>query len=347
MKKFFALLLALCLCVSMTGCVFKANLPEGNGLEYPSVKPSDGTISSEPDTEEPSHGEDIVPAPTGSTPVLYKVTSKNGGTVWIFGSIHVGIDEMYPLPDYVMDAYAQADALAVECDVIEAANDTDVLMQALQNMIYLDDTTISDHIPEELYNSAVEILKENNSYMKALDYYHPVLWWNFIESFSYVNYGYDSEAGIDMFLLNMAKDEGKPILEVESVSFQYEILASFSPELQVVLLEDAVAAYGSEEVKNSLDELLLAWCAGDEAALVALLNEESDAEIDPEIQALIEEYNNAMVVQRNISMTDWAEDVLEEGGCVFICVGTAHVLGEGAMIDLLQQRGYTVERVTE
>ena len=346
MKKLLSLLLVLCLCLSMAACAGRPNDTPQLDTDTDTTGTNEESIPDE--SEEPSSPpEDEDPAPAGSTPVLYKVTSENGGTVWLFGSIHVGIDEMYPLPDYVIDAFTQADALAVECDVIAAANDTDVLMEALQNMIYLDGTTISDHIPEDLYNSAVEILKENHSYMKALDYYHPVLWWNFIESFSYANYGYDSNAGIDMFLLNLAMDEGKTILEVESVAFQYNMLASFSPELQVVLLEDAVAAYGSEEVKQSLDELLLAWCAGDEAALVALLNEESDEELDPELQALIDEYNTAMVVDRNIDMTDWAENVLEEGGCVFICVGTAHVLGEGAMVDLLQQRGYTVERVTE
>lgn len=346
MKKLLALLLAFSLCLSLAACAGKQDNPPQPDTDTETVDTTSDTDPSETE-EAPSQPEDESPAPAGSTPVLYKVTSENGGTVWIFGSIHVGIDEMYPLPDYVLDAYNEADALAVECDIIAASEDTDALMEALMGMIYTDGTTISDHIPEELYNSAVEILKENRSYNRALDYYYPVLWWNFIESFSYMNYGYDSEAGIDMFLLNLAKEEGKPILEVESVAFQYNMLASFSPELQEILLQEAVDAYGSEEVKADLDELLLAWCAGDEAALIALLNEESDEQIDPEIQALIDEYNNAMVVERNIAMTDWAENVLEEGGCVFICVGTAHVLGEGAMIDLLQQRGYTVERVTE
>lgn len=30
---------------------------------------------------------------------------------------------------------------------------------------------------------------------------------------------------------------------------------------------------------------------------------------------------------------------------MFICVGSAHVFGEGGMADLLTQRGYTVEQV--
>lgn len=58
------------------------------------------------------------------------------------------------------------------------------------------------------------------------------------------------------------------------------------------------------------------------------------------------EYNDAMMVQRNLAMADYAEEALASGKEVFICVGAAHVVGEGAMADLLAQRGYTVERIT-
>ena len=44
-------------------------------------------------------------------------------------------------------------------------------------------------------------------------------------------------------------------------------------------------------------------------------------------------------------MTDFAEDALASGDEVFICVGAAHVVGEGAMADLLAKRGYTVTLV--
>jgi uncharacterized protein YbaP (TraB family) len=45
-------------------------------------------------------------------------------------------------------------------------------------------------------------------------------------------------------------------------------------------------------------------------------------------------------------MADYAEEALKSGKEIFICVGAAHVVGEGAVADLLAQRGYTVELVT-
>lgn len=335
MKKLIALLLALALLLSMAACTSPAADPVSEEKE---------TESTEVTTEKPTDPEPEPPAAT-STPLLYKVTSEYGGVVWLFGSIHVGIDEMYPLPDYVLDAYNEAYALAVECDVIALQKDMALMTELVKMMLYLDGTTISDNISPELYEAAVKILEENNSYVKALDYYLPVMWYSTIENFTYANAGYDSDIGIDMTLLTMAKAEDKPILEVESAKFQYEMLASFSPELQELLLQESVDAYGSEENLEALDSLLTAWCQGDLDALLEYLNEEPDSDTDPEELKLIEEFNTAMIVDRNIAMADYAEEILNSNDRVFICVGMAHILGDGAMVDLLQQRGYTVERI--
>lgn len=331
MKKLLAILLTLALLLSMAACTTTASdsLPEETESKATEV-------TTEPQAQPPV---------ATSTPLLFKVTGEQGGTIWLFGSVHVGIDEMYPFPDYVLDAYNEADALAVECDVIALQKDMELMTEMVQMMLYLDGTTISDHISPELYASAVEIMKENDSYMKILDYYLPVMWYSTIETFTYANYGYDSNIGIDMTLLTMAKDEDKPILEVESAQFQYKMLSSFSPELQELLLQEAVDTYGSEELQTEMDNLLQAWCAGDADSLLQYLNEEPPSDADPEMLKLVEEFNTAMVTNRNISMADYAEAILNSKDKVFICVGMAHILGDGAVVDLLQQRGYTVERI--
>lgn len=335
MKKLLALLLTLALLLSMAACTTPESDPQNEEKE---------TETTELVTEDTSESEPEAPVAT-STPVLFKVTGENGGTVWLFGSIHVGIDEMYPFPDYVLDAYNEADALAVECDVIALQKDMELMTELVQMMLYLDGSTISDHISPELYDAAVAIMEENDSYMKILDYYLPVMWYSTIETFTYENYGYDSNIGIDMTLLNMAKDEDKPILEVESARFQYEMLSSFSPELQEILLQEAVAGYNSPENKETLDGLLKAWCDGDTDSLLLYLNEEADPDTDSETLKLIEEFTFAMETDRNIAMADYAENIIKGEDKVFICVGMAHILGDGAVVDLLQQRGYTVERI--
>ena len=69
-------------------------------------------------------------------------------------------------------------------------------------------------------------------------------------------------------------------------------------------------------------------------------NEEENGNWD---KNLYEEYNKAMIVDRNKGMTEYAEQALKSGKEIFICVGAAHVVGKGAMAEQLRDLGYTVE----
>ena len=325
MKKLLSLLLVLVMCLSFVAC--------GTNNE---------TATADTATTEAT----TAPVSKSSTPLLYKATSDNGAEVWLFGSIHVGNDDMYPLPDYVNNAYNEADSLAVEVDVIDMEENAMEYIADYQKVMYLDGTTIKDHISEDLYNDAVKILEDNDYYTSMLDYYYPSMWSSFIEVFEYENCGYDSKKGIDMHLLNLAKENKKNIVEIESASSQITLLGEFSEELQILQLEEVVAGYNTEESKTYLKDLVSAWTSGNEESITAIICEDSSSEdYTEEEMKLLEEYNQKMLVDRNILMADFAEKALKDGDSVFICVGTAHIVGEGAMVDLLRDRGYTVEIV--
>lgn len=341
MKRFCSTLLILCFLLSLCACCKPDRVRDFSDDTQSTTLPSNQATNSSETLQT-----EIVQTTSSITPILYKVTDQNGNVVWLFGSIHVGQEHYYPLPDYITSAYENADALAVECDVVAFSSDIGAQTDALMQLVYLDGSRISAHVPEELYTQAVEILKECGLYMSALDMYYPVLWSNFIDTSLYESFGVDSNLGLDMHFLNDAHGTGKEILEVESVEFQYGMMGGFSEELQVLLLESSIYSYENpEESRLQLTELADAWAAGDEETLVALLNEEPEFESEEEV-LLYAEYNNAMLTQRNLSMADYAEASLTSGKEVFICVGAAHVVGPGAMAELLAQRGYTVERIT-
>lgn len=338
MKRLLALVLALLL---LSGCSAPARVREF-GSQRPN-RPSASPTETIPVATLPPETE---PVQTASiTPAFYKVTDDEGHTVWLMGSIHVGLPSFYPLPAYITDAYKNADALVVECDVVAFSSNLSQQLQALQGMMYHDGSTIGDHLPEELYTYAVEILKEQRQYSSALDVYTPIFWSSAIDNYLTAQMGFDSELGIDMYFLNDAYDTGKEILEIESVEFQYDMLGGFPEQLQVLMLEGSVYNYENpDEAKEQLQALVDAWALGDPEGLYALLSEEGEFESEEE-RELYEIYNDEMIVKRNRNMADYAEEALASGKEVFICVGAAHVVGEGAMADLLQQRGYTVELI--
>ena len=276
------------------------------------------------------------------TPLLYEVTDSENGKVWLFGSVHVGEESFYPLPRYVLNAFKKADVLAVELDIINFKNNDYFQSLAFSKLSYKDGSTIKDHIPPFLYDDALEILKEHNLYNQSLDYYYPALWADYIDSARYLKLGINKELGIDRYFIN---NKGKKQLsEIESAKEQYTMLASFSETVQSSLLYSAVNDYNEPIEESSLKELMALWAAGDEAALTEKLRKPEKFSSE-EQKNLYNEYYKAAVTDRNLKMTDYAEEALLSGKETFICVGAAHIIGEGSIVEQLKARGYTVTTI--
>lgn len=331
-KKLLAWLLVLIMCFALVACRDTVVTSSDNST----VTSTESQIDNSTDTKKGS-----------ATPLLYRVIDNDGNVIWLFGSIHAGREDFYPLPDYILNAFDDADSLAVEADIIAFEKDLKQQTDALTHMVYTDGSSIKDHISDELYTKAVEILKEYNTYMSFLDMYRPVFWSNTIDSLHYEKIGANIELGVDKHLLERAYDTKKEILEVESVKLQYQILAGFSNELQTLLLQTSVDMYEDPDTARAdLATLMDLWASGDEQAFSDYLADDTQ-EITVEEAPLYNEYNQAVIVDRNLSMADYAEEALKSGKEVFICVGAAHIVGEGAVAQLLEERGYTVECITQ
>lgn len=320
-RKIIAFLTVLVLCFCLFGCTAQ--------------KPSEQEQTTEPETTKVP----VIVYPEG--PILYKATDSDGDVVWLFGSIHVGSEDFYPLPDYITQAFGESEALAVEVNINEV--DTGSSIMSATKLIYKDLSKISDHIDAETYSQAVQYLTEAGLYSPMLDFCKPIMWSSMIELIAAEKAGADTTLGVDAYLLSKATDSGKEILEIETAKSQTDMLASFSDELQEYLLKDTVELVAQQETEDGFKALIELWQSGDEEAFEAYLADE-DTVMTEEEKRLTDEYNKKMLTDRNILMADFAEDILQEGRTVFICVGAAHVIGEGGIADLLSERGYTVER---
>ncbi len=331
MKKLLALILSVVLCFVVSACDLSKNNTR--------VEKNETTQKQTETREELKSGD--------ATPLLYKVSDEGGNVVWLFGSIHVGEKYYYPLPDYVFDALNGADSLAVEFDIIAYSEDQTATVEMLYAFANPNGEKIKNLIDEDLYKKAKKILKENGMYSTFLDMYMPILWSQFIDQILYEEIGVKTNLGVDRHLLEYAYENNIEILDVESAEFQYNMMANYSMELQELLLKESIANLEEyiDEYEEYLDEMMYIWAKGDEKAMEKLLSEDDIEFESKDEEKLYEEYNNAMIVQRNKNMTDWAENALKSGKEVFICVGAAHVVGPGAMAEMLAQRGYKVEIV--
>ena len=354
-----AVMLTMCLCA--TGCSDLSGLMEAY----------ESTQNVEPE-EKLDPGQSIydlsmfnsLPQDYSQIDPAFWVAEKNGGKVYFLGSIHCADTTSYRLPEKIINAYLESDALAVECDIVKYESEiTSNLMaqfSAAKDMMYTDGSKISNHLQPETYSALTEYynkyLAQYASSMgynqQTLEMMKPAVWMSLIENAQIEKSGLDSELGIDSHLLKIAHAQGKQVIEIESVEFQNDLLFGFSDDVNDLLMQSYASSTLDEQAQYMLDTYH-AWQIGDLSVLLEkdevddaeyLAAGYTQAEID-EMERLSNEYNDAMLYNRNIGMCNKAKEMLDNGQNVFYVVGAAHMCGEKGIIEMLRAQGYTVEQI--
>ncbi len=303
----------------------------------------DSSDSSKEDTADSSGKEDSDNNPDGITPAMWTVTSPNGNTMTMFGSIHALTDDCYPLPEEITNAYENADILAVECDVTVQTEDAEYQKNLMKQMLYNDGSKLSDHISEDAFTALDTYMQTWGMSAESFEVYRPWAIDSTLESLVIMETGLDTTKGIDLYFLNLAHEENKEIYEIESVDFQMNMLMNFSDDIYGTIFK----SYGEETAdsqKQLMNEMISAWKNGDMETFIEDQDEDESGYSEEDLKN-IKEYNNILLYDRNINMVKSAEQLMDEGKNVFYVVGAAHYAGEGGIIDLLEKDGYKAERV--
>ena len=286
---------------------------------------------------------------TGTTgakihPMLFRVTGPEGQAGWLFGTIHVGDDRIDTAVEKLKPYLDESDALAVEFDIVAYEQDFAAQMQGMNHFLLTDGTKITDHMPAETYEKAAALLKEAKVNPSLMQAYNLAMWAQLVEQAAIMTKtDFDMESGVDRTLIHYCYDKQIEVRDVESAELQYSLLAGFSDELNLLMLESTLDSL--DNYQFSMNLLYNAWLRGNASTLEGLLSGESDEALSEEEAAMMDEYYDLMLTQRNLGMRDKAVEWLEAGDEVFFAVGAAHLLGEDGLVSLLRAAGYTVEQV--
>ncbi len=286
-----------------------------------------------------------------ATPLFYKVTSSEGNTMYLLGTIHIGDDRTAYLPSEIIEALEASDALAVELvmDTLEE--------QILEDSALLAAYTQGNFLPGgktnaqllsadmyELFRHAEKVLGDT--------VYNEMLYPSVVSGMLQYKL-YDSsnrlfeEKGVDHRLIKLAREKGIDVIGIEEIYDRVGIDSRYPELAQILLIESALASSRAELIEGS-EQMYELWCRGDEAALRQFIIDESASDTEKanadEIAAY-EQYRRILVTERDAQMTEKAIEYLASEQTVFVAVGTMHVIGEGAMVDSLIEAGYTVELV--
>jgi len=267
-------------------------------------------------------------------PIMYKVCDSDS-CIHILGSMHVGDERITKYDPKVLEIYNNSEAIAVELST-EEMNKMDV-----KDFLLKDNSTIEDHISEELNNKLIEFSKKHKSYVYDV-YKHYNLGMNStaIENILYQELGFTTE-GADNYFIKKAEKEGKEVISIEKIEDQLKPLVGFSDEFYAKQINQTLSNYEMAKISTRL--LYNIYLKGDEKKLTSLLSQTySDSSNEEE-----KKYVKELILDRNDTMTNAAKSYLEQNKNVLIIVGAAHLVHEsnGMIPSLSNDDLYTVTRV--
>ncbi len=264
---------------------------------------------------------------------LWKVSSGTA-QAWLLGSIHVARPELYPLAPEIEAAFAASRVLVVEADQGKA--DPERMKTLVVERGYYKEGEVR---PAEPVRKAARELADKVG-LPASEAERMKPWFLAINAtvLHLQKLGFDPKHGIDRHFMNAARLAGKEIRELESSEFQFDLLSSFSDELQALFVASTLEDLA--EAGPKMDRIFAAWKQGDVATLETLVVTEGLAK-----QPAMAPLKAKLLDDRNVGMAEKVAGYLKTGEVHFVVMGSAHLLGEKGVAELLRKKGLKVEQV--
>ncbi|MCP5266681.1 MAG: TraB/GumN family protein [Burkholderiaceae bacterium] len=267
----------------------------------------------------------------GYRPMLMRVTVPGSkGPAWLFGSIHAGADNLYPLPGPVTRAWQASTRLAVEIDPVARAHE---LRGAYARMSVLPRRQrIEDLVGVEATLRIRRHFGFDDARWKHLSRLQPWALGLRLLQTSAARQGLDPALGIDRHFVRRAGIRGLAITELEQALEQLRAIAGGTPEAQAAEL---LARFERlRRAPRAGHGLMAAWRAGDAAALEAL-KDETFGPIPAARQRMFGD-RDQRIASRFVALVRRIPDV-------FAVVGALHLVGPDGLPSLLSRAGASIE----
>ena len=257
--------------------------------------------------------------------VLWKVSKSGQESSFILGTIHSDDPSVTNLPAKVSSALQQSRSFTAELDL-----NLNSIMQAQMQMLLPGDKTLQSVIGAQRYKKCVGLMAAYGAPEMMVSKMKP---WAIAAQLSMPK----PQTGIflDLKLYQMAQSQGKKIYGLETVAEQMGIFDSMSLSQQLIMLDQAIKDYPTMPAKINL--LLRLYVKRDLQGMERFSKKEMK-KVNPEMAKLID---TKLIKERNHRMVDRMQPQLAAGKA-FIAVGSLHLPGEQGILNLLQQRGYTL-----
>lgn len=266
-----------------------------------------------------------------ATPALW-VLRDHDTTIHIFGTSHMLPKGVNWLHGPVRTAFDQSDMLVLE--IVQPDDPAQLRPIVMQLGLNPRGVSLSSQLPAPLRAEMAQAASQVGLPMAALEPLRPWLAATTIAVAGLQGLGLNSEQGVEQVLAAHAKASGKAIDGLETPEQQFGFLASLPHDDQVALLRSSIRDL--EGIRTEANALMASWMSGDIETVGQLMNESlKDA---PNLARVL-------LTERNARWATWVKSRMDQPGRVFLAVGAGHLSGPDNLIDLLERKGFRVQRV--
>jgi uncharacterized protein YbaP (TraB family) len=256
--------------------------------------------------------------------------------VYLFGTVHAGKKDWYPLPKPVEDAFNDSRVLVVEADVTDAK----AMRESSANLVYKPPDSLQNHVPKEDYERFRKLLPRYRYPEEQVAQLKPFMAVSMLVFSEWGRQGFYPEFGVENYLIAKAKAEVKPIVELEGVAAQMKMMDSLTDRENALLFSGTVTALESGLTDQQIHGLVDAWKEGKPDQLLEVART-YNAQVPGAA-----EFEDKFIWSRHPEMLAKIEGFLNDTKeRHFIAVGALHLAGPRGLIEQLRKRGYVVRQL--
>jgi uncharacterized protein len=273
------------------------------------------------------------PAPPKPSPGFAWSVLGTSTTITLVGSIHVGFEGLYPLPEPVERAFSESTTLAMEL-ALDQEPPEQVAAPMIKGAALPSGQTLHDCLSEKAWLRYQEFVAEHHDQGVFFNRFRPWFVAVFLSGEQSALDGYDPDKGLDMYFFK--KRGTRRVIGVEKAEDHVRALSGLPGETQELMLLEQLDAMNVNE--DELATVVKLWKAGDADGLAREMFSEFD---NPQYLTVYD----ALIAKRNERMTKQVEGWLAGKERMFVVLGAGHFVGKDGIVARLQHDGWVPQRL--
>jgi uncharacterized protein YbaP (TraB family) len=265
---------------------------------------------------------------------LWEVTSLTN-KVYLYGTVHAGKRDWFPLPTPVENAFVDSSVLVVEADI----TDDKAMRRSAAAMMYTAPETLKSHVQPEQYARLLKLLPRYGLTEAQVAPMKPFMAVSLLVFAEWGRSGFVPSQGVDGYLIRKALAEAKPIVEIEGADMQIKLMDSLTDKQVQELFKGTLDALEEDLTTEQIKGLVAAWQGGDPVALLDIARRYNER------IAGAKEFEEKFIWSRHEEMLKKIDGYMGKRDRHFVAVGALHLAGPRGLIELLKKRGYLVKQL--